>query len=175
MSKPEKSKVEDVLLNLEDKPPEKPSALSKAYNAASGVGSLAVNLTNFFAKAAQKAYDVYRIPAVNKTIYWPYEKDETSTGKAMAVGVLAVGVGAGFVTYGWGWTLLGSKLLASAAVAKGTQFGVAFGTKLIFNDSADDVERVVPQKKSAADADMGDLPEAPKVKATSRKADRNEM
>ncbi len=173
MSKSEKPDVEDILQNLENKPAAKPSKVGAAFNAASGVGDLVVNLTKFFAKAAQKAYDVYRIPAVNKTIYWPFEKDDSTTGKAMAVGVLAAGVGAGYFTFGLGWTLLGSKLLASAVVAKGTQFGVAFGTKLIFNESAADTETITPQKKSAADADMGDLPATPKVKPTASKSDRN--
>jgi hypothetical protein len=173
MSKSEKPKVEDILQNLEDKPPAKPSKLTAVYNAASGAGDLVANIAKGFAWAGEKLYAGYHLPGVKETLLWPYDKDTSTTGKAIGVGVLAAGIGAAY--FSWGWTLFGSKLLASAAVAKGTQFGVAFGTKLIFNESAADTASIVPQKKSEADAEIGELPEAPKVKATSRKADRNEM
>lgn len=170
-----KNTVDDILKDVENKPAEQTSRITRIFNVLSAVGEVALKAKDMAVGAAEFAYRAYQIPAVKGTILSPYAKARTPSEQAVAYGVLALGIGAGVATYGWGFTIYGSKLLGSAVACKGTQFGIQFASRL-FNGKATDKpllgEDNTPVKTSQADVEMGedDKPTKPTIN-TQKKSD----
>ena len=168
--------AKDVLKDLENEPAQKTnSKLQNTFNFFAMLGEFAVNAKDAAIWVAKSAYKIYQMPPVKAAIYSPFSKAQTPTEKLVSVGVLAAGIGAGYMTYGLGWTIYGSKLLASAAVCKGTQMGIGFA-KHLFNGAStgEDIDLTSagkPVKKSQADAEMGDETAPKTPKSTGKKFD----
>jgi|MDTB01.2.fsa_nt_gb hypothetical protein len=170
-------KAEDVLTDLENQPAPKKSRLQAAFGFAAAIGEFCVKAKNAAVEAFNYANRVYQIPAVKRTIYSPFGKAETPTEKAIAVGALAAGVTVGYLTYGAGFTVMGSGLLGSVVATKGTQVGIGLGKAILFNKKASAVPEYTvddtPVQKSQADADMGEDNTPKKPKITGNKSDHN--
>lgn len=151
--------AEDIITDVENKPAEKGSRITHLFNLVSVIGEGLTKAKDIVVGAAEFAVRAYNIPAVKATILSPYAKAQTPVEKTIAYGVLAAGIGVGVATYGWGFTIAGSKLLGSAVACKGTQFGVQFATRL-FNGKAANKPLVTednePVITSTADQDMGE-------------------